>query len=101
MNEPIQVAVTGAAGRISYSLLFRIAAGGMFGLDRPIALSLLEVPDAMPVLEATMMELDDCSYPLLRSIRASTDAAEAFAGAEWIILLGGAVYRPGMNRFDA
>ena len=69
MSEPIQIAVTGAAGRVSYALLFRIAAGAMFGIDRPIALSLLEVPEAMPLLDATMMELDDCDFPLLRSVR--------------------------------
>jgi malate dehydrogenase len=101
VTEPIRVAVTGAAGRISYALLFRIANGGMFGPDRPVALSLLEVPEAMPSLDATMMELDDCCYPLLRSIHASTNAAEAFAGADWIILIGGAAYRPGMNRLEA
>jgi len=101
VTEPIRIAVTGAAGRISYALLFRIANGGMFGMDRPVDLSLLEVPEAMPLLDATMMELDDCCYPLLRSIRASTDAAEAFAGADWVVLIGGAVYRPGMNRSDA
>jgi malate dehydrogenase len=101
MTEPIRIAVTGAAGRIGDSLLFRIAAGGMFGIDHPVALSLLEVPDALPLLDATMMELDDCCYPLLRSVRSSTDAAEVFAGADWVILIGGAVYRPGMSRADA
>ena len=101
MTEPIHIAVTGAAGRISYALLFRIAAGAMFGVDRPVALSLLEVPEAMPLLDATMMELDDCAFPLLRSVRASTDAAEAFADADWVILIGSAPYRLGMSRTEA
>jgi malate dehydrogenase len=101
MNETIQIALSGAAGRISYSLLFRIASGALFGMDQPVALSLLEVPEAKPLLDATMMELDDCPYPLLRSVRASTDATEAFAGADWVILIGGATYQPGMNRTDA
>ena len=90
MTEPIHVTVTGAAGRVSYALLFRIAAGAMFGADQPVALSLLEVPGAMPLLDATMMELDDCAFPLLRSVRASTDATEAFAAADWVILIGSA-----------
>src|SRR4051812_46517999 len=101
MTAPIQIAVTGAAGRISYALLFRIANGGMFGVDRPVALSLLEVPSAMPLLDVTMMELEDSNYPLLRSVRASSDPAEAFAGSDWVILIGGTPYRPGMNRAEA
>jgi malate dehydrogenase len=98
MPEPIRVAVTGAAGRISYSLLFRIAAGGMFGAEQPVFLSLLEVPPAQPLLEALMIELFDCAYPLLAGMRASYDAAEAFAGADWIILIGSAPYQPGITR---
>ncbi len=101
MDVPIQIAVSGAAGRISYALLFRIANGGMFGADRPVALSLLEVPAALPMLDVIMMELEDSNFPLLRSVRASSDPAEAFAGADWVILTGGAPYRPGMNRADA
>ena len=66
MTEPIRIAVTGAAGRISYSLLFRIAAGSMFGPDQPVALSLLDVPEMAPLLDATMMELEDGAFPLLR-----------------------------------
>ena len=100
MAEPIQITVTGAAGRISYALLFRIAAGAMFGMEQPVALSLLEVPEAMPRLDATMMELDDCVFPLLKSVRASSDAARAFADADWVILTGSAPYRPGMSRTE-
>ena len=88
MHEPIRVAVTGAAGKISYSLLFRIAAGGMFGPDHPVSLSLLEVPAAWPILEANMLELVDCAFPLLRSVSASSDPCEAFQDADWIILIG-------------
>src|SRR6516165_6864353 len=76
----IRVAVTGAAGQISYSLLFRIASGGMFGPDRPVSLSLLELRPAQPLLEALMMELDDCAFPLLTGVKAGYDAAEAFEG---------------------
>lgn len=101
MVEPIRISITGAAGRISYSLLFRIAAGAMFGPDQPVALSLLEVPAALPILDATMMELDDCDFPLLRSVRASTDPVEAFADADWVLLLGSTAFRPGMSRADS
>ncbi len=101
MTEPIRIAVTGAAGRISYSLLFRIANGGMFGPDRPVALSLLEAPASLPILEATMMELEDACFPLLQSVRASSDPAEAFAGSDWVILIGSAPFHPGMNRSEA
>jgi malate dehydrogenase len=100
MQEPIRVAVTGAAGKISYSLLFRIAAGGMFGPDHPVILSLLEVPGAWPILEANMMELADCAFPLLRGVRASNDPCEAFEDADWVILIGSAPYQPGINRSD-
>jgi malate dehydrogenase len=101
MTEPIRVSVTGAAGRVSYSLLFRIAAGAMFGPDERVALSLLDVPAALPSLDTTMMELDDCAFPLLSSVRASTDAAEAFAGADWVLLLGDVTPRPGTTRPEA
>ncbi len=100
MPEPIRIAVTGAAGRISYSLLFRIASGGTFGPEQPVFLSLLEVPEAQPLLESLMMELFDSAYPLLAGMRASYDAAEAFAYANWIILLGSAPYRPGITRSE-
>jgi malate dehydrogenase len=101
MTKPIQIAVTGAAGRISYALVFRIAAGAMFGPDQPVALSLLDVPAMMPLLDATTMELDDCNFPLLSAVRASTDPAESFAGADWVLMLGSAPIRPGMTRSEA
>jgi malate dehydrogenase len=98
MTAPIRVAVTGAAGRIAYSLLFRIAAGGMFGPERHVELRLMEAAPAMPLLDATVMELHDCALPLLDSVSAHVVGEEAFAGADWIILLGSAPYRPGMTR---
>jgi len=101
MSEPIHVTVTGAAGRISYSLLFQIAHGNMFGQDKRVALSLLEAPEAVPLLDATMMELEDCAFPLLASVRASTDPAEAFAGADWVLMIGSAPFRSGMSRVEA
>jgi len=100
MNEPIRVAVAGAAGQISYALLFRIAAGGMFGPDRPVTLRLLETPTAMPLLETMVVELTDCSFPLLSSVRATVDALAAFDQADWILLLASAPYRPGITRSD-
>ncbi len=69
MTEPIRVAVTGAAGRISYALLFRIAAGSMFGPNQPVELSLLDIPAGLPLLDATMLELHDGAFPLLASVR--------------------------------
>jgi malate dehydrogenase len=101
MPEPLRIALTGAAGRISYALLPRIANGGMFGLEQPVELSLLDVPAARRRLDATVMELDDCALPLLRSVRTSTDPAEAFAGADWVLLLASAPYREGMTRVEA
>jgi malate dehydrogenase len=101
VTVPIHIAVTGAAGRISYSLLFRIAGGAMFGPDQPVALSLLDVPAMMPLVDATMMELEDCNFPLLSAVRASTDPAESFAGAHWVFMIGGAPFFPGMSRSEA
>jgi malate dehydrogenase len=100
MSEPIRIAVTGAAGQISYSLLFRIASGGMFGPERPVSLSLLELRPAQPLLEALMMELDDCAFPLLAGVTDSYDAAEAFEGADWILLVGSVPYKTGISRTD-
>jgi malate dehydrogenase len=100
MTKPIRVAVTGAAGQISYSLLFRIASGVMFGPDHPVYLSLLEVRPAQRILDPLLMELDDCAFPLLTGIKASFDAAEAFEGADWIILIGSVPYRPEIPRSE-
>jgi malate dehydrogenase len=100
MSAPIRIAVTGAGGQICYSLLFRIAAGALFGLEQPVELSLLETPDALPKLDAIQMELFDCAFPLLAKVRATSDPLEAFERAHWVILIGGAGYRPGMSRAE-
>lgn len=102
MNAPIKVAVTGAAGQISYSLLFRIASGAMFGPDQSVALQLLEVPveKAMKALEGVAMELDDCAFPLLKGIEISDDPKVAFANANWCLLVGAKPRGPGMERAD-
>jgi malate dehydrogenase len=88
-KQPIRVALSGAAGRIGYSLVFRIAAGGLFGPDQPVALSLLELPEESAALEACAMELKDCAFPLLAELRTGIDSAAAFEAADWVILLGG------------
>src|SRR5256712_12953334 len=82
-HAPIQVTVTGAAGQIGYSLLFRIASGQMFGPDQPIVLRLLEVEPAMKSLEGVAMELDDCAFPLLAGMELTSKAEEGFEGANW------------------
>ncbi|MBF0284010.1 MAG: malate dehydrogenase [Magnetococcales bacterium] len=100
MGEAIRVAVTGAAGQISYGLLFRLAAGEVFGPDRPVHLSLLELPQAMGALEGVMMELDDCSFPTLASMNAYDDPEKAFDGINWGLLVGSRPRGPGMERAD-
>src|SRR5918992_140414 len=89
MAEPMKVAVTGAAGAIGYSLLFRIAAGEMLGEDQPVELRMLEISDAMEGLEGVAMELDDCAFPLLTRMDLTDDAKEAFDGANVCLLVGG------------
>jgi malate dehydrogenase len=99
--EPIRVAVSGAAGRIGYSLVFRIAAGGLFGPEQPVELRLLELHEAHPRLEACAMELTDCAYPLLADLKIGTDSREVFQGADWVILLGGKPFSTDVpNRLD-
>jgi malate dehydrogenase len=92
-TEPIRVAISGAAGRIAYALMFRIANGGLFGHDHRIALSLLDLPDTLPRLEARAMELHDCVFPLLTEVRYGTNPLSMFRGAQWIILLAGKPYQ--------
>ncbi|NJL19389.1 MAG: malate dehydrogenase [Bdellovibrionaceae bacterium] len=101
-KTPLRVAVTGAAGQISYSLLFRIASGAMFGPQQPVILQLLEVPveKAMKALEGVAMELDDCAFPLLKGMVLTDDPAKAFAGANWCLLVGAKPRGPGMERAD-
>ncbi len=100
MSQPIRVAVTGAAGQIGYSLIFRIAAGEMLGLDQPVSLHLLEIPPAMDALRGTVMELQDAAYPLLHDIVASDNAEEAFEGVDVAMLVGARPRGPGMERKD-
>jgi len=100
MVEPIRVAVSGAGGQIGYSLVFRVAAGGLFGGDRPVSLSLLETADALPRLEAVRMELGDCAFPLLTDVRIADDPRRAFEGADWVVLLAGSPRHPGQQRSD-
>jgi malate dehydrogenase len=98
--SPVTVAVTGAAGQIGYSLLFRIASGAMLGPDTPVALSLLEITPALGAAAGVAMELDDCAFPLLRSIAISDDATTAFAGANIALLVGSRPRTKGMERGD-
>jgi malate dehydrogenase len=100
MKKPIRVAVTGAAGHISYSLLFRIAAGNMLGPDQPVILQLLELPAAMGALGGVVMELNDCAFPLLEGIITSDDLNVAFGDVEIAILVGAMPRTKGMERKD-
>lgn len=102
MNDkaPIRVAVTGAAGQIGYSLLFRIASGAVFGSDQPVALNLIEIEPGMKALEGVCMELDDCAFPLLKDIRPTCDLNEGFDGANWSMLVGSVPRKAGMERGD-
>lgn len=99
-KETIRVAVTGAAGQIGYSLLFRIAAGDMFGQDQPVILHLIEIEPAMKALEGVIMELDDCAFPLLKGIHATSSPEEGFRGVNWALLVGGFPRKAGMERKD-
>ncbi|HTV11915.1 MAG TPA: malate dehydrogenase [Acidimicrobiales bacterium] len=94
------VAVTGGAGQIAYSLLFRVAAGDMLGPDQPVALKLLEVPAALGALQGVVMELEDCAFPLLRSVTTTADPEEAFGDADVAMLVGARPRSKGMERKD-
>lgn len=100
MKAPVRVAVTGAAGQISYSLLFRIASGEMLGKDQPVILQLLEISPAMNALKGVAMELDDCAFPLLQGIVCTDDANTAFKDADYALLVGARPRGPGMERKD-
>jgi malate dehydrogenase len=100
MTTPVHVTVTGAAGQIGYSLLFRIASGQMLGPDTPIVLHLLEIEPAMKSLEGVVMELDDCAFPLLTDIEATSDLNNAFRGTNWALLVGSVPRKAGMERGD-
>ena len=100
MNEPIKVAVTGAAGQIGYSLLFRIASGEMLGKDQPVILQLLEITPALGTLNGVVMELNDCAFPLLYGVTTSDEATVAFKDADYALLVGSRPRGPGMERAD-
>tara|TARA_Y100001934_G_scaffold282100_2_gene394400 strand:- start:227 stop:1216 length:990 start_codon:yes stop_codon:yes gene_type:complete len=98
--NPIRVAVTGAAGQIGYSLLFRIASGAMFGPDQPVILHLIEIEPALPALEGVCMELDDCAFPLLKGTVPTASLDEGFNGVNWALLVGSVPRKQGMERQD-
>ena len=100
MSKPIRVAVTGAAGQIGYSLLFRIASGAMFGPDQKVALNLIEIEPGMKALEGVVMELDDCAFPLLTDIVATSDLNTGFTDVNWALLVGSVPRKQGMERKD-
>lgn len=100
MKSPVRVAVTGSAGQIAYSLLFRIAAGDMLGRDQPVILQLLEITPALKALEGVIMELNDCAFPLLHVIVATDDARVAFKDVDYALLVGARPRGPGMERKD-
>ena len=100
MNDPVRVTVTGAAGQISYSLLFRIAAGEMLGKDQPVILQLLEIPPAMGALDGVVMELEDCAFPTLAGIATTDQAETAFGDTDFVLMVGARPRGPGMERKD-
>lgn len=100
MKSPVRVAVTGAAGHICYSLLFRIAAGEMFGSDQPVIFQLLEIPPAMKALEGVVMEIDDCAYPLVAGFVLTDDVNVAFKDVDYALLVGAKPRSAGMERSD-
>ena len=100
MKDPVRVAVTGAAGQIGYSLLFRIASGSMLGADQPVILQMLEIEPALGALAGVKMELDDCAFPLLAGTVETADANEAFNGADYALLVGSMPRKAGMERSD-
>ena len=100
MKKPVRVTVTGAAGQISYSLLFRIAAGEMLGKNQPVILQLLEIPPAMDALAGVVMELEDCAFPTLAGIVSSDNPETAFGDADFVLMVGARPRGPGMERKD-
>src|SRR5947207_9536800 len=100
MTESIRVAVTGAAGQIGYSLLFRIASGALFGPDHPVILHLIEIEPALPALNGVVLELDDCAFPLLKGVVPTANLVEGFRGVNWALLVGSVPRKQGMERKD-
>src|ERR1700733_14156841 len=99
-STPIRVAVTGAAGQIGYSLVFRIASGSMFGPDQPVIVHLIEIEPALPALGGVVMELQACAFPLLKGVLATASPAEGFKGVNWALLVGSVPRKAGMERKD-
>ena len=99
-KRPVNVTVTGAAGQIGYSLLFRIASGQLLGDDQPVVLRLLEIEPAMKALDGVVMELDDCAFPLLSDVVTTSELATAFDGTSWALLVGSVPRKAGMERKD-
>src|SRR3954462_7468509 len=99
-TSPIRVAVTGAAGQIGYSLLFRIASGAMFGPNQPVILHLIEIEPALPALGGGVMELEDCAFPLLKGVVPTANLDEGFRGVNWALLVGSIPRKAGMERKD-
>ena len=100
MKSPIKVAITGAAGQIGYALVFRVASGAMFGPDQPVALHMIEIPAGFEALKGVVMELDDCAFPLLQGLVATTDLDEGFRDVNWALLVGSVPRKAGMERKD-
>lgn len=100
MKSPIRVAVTGAAGQIGYSLLFRIASGAVFGPDQPVILNLIEIEPALPALQGVVMELQDCAFPTLKGIVPTASLDEGFKDVNWALLVGSVPRKQGMERKD-
>lgn len=100
MKTPITVSITGAAGQIGYAILFRIASGFVFGEDQPVNLRLIEIEPGLPALKGVVMELEDCAFPLLKEIVATTDLDEGFKGTNWAFLIGSVPRKAGMERAD-
>jgi malate dehydrogenase len=100
MKQPLNVAITGAAGQIGYALAFRVASGALFGADQPVKLHLLEITPALPTLQGVVMELDDCAFPTLAKVIATDDARVAFKDCHAALLVGARPRGPGMERKD-
>ena len=99
-KTPIHVTVTGAAGQIGYALLFRVASGQLLGPDQPVVLRLLEIEPAMKALDGVVMELEDCAFPLLKGVVATSDMDQAFEKTSWALLVGSIPRKAGMERGD-
>jgi malate dehydrogenase len=100
MKSPIKVAVTGAAGQIGYSLVFRVASGALFGPNQPVSLHLIEIPNVLEALNGVVMELQDCAFPLLHSVVPTADLNEGFRDVNWALLVGSVPRKAGMERKD-